>query len=674
MRISHLAYTLGLTLALGGLMAWMAPAAFAERARRDPSWRARVLMRPAAPASRAEELRVRGQSKLYADLQAAGDSLQISGVLRDELGQPLPRREIALSVARVDGAWRAPVTSLWTDMQGRFQDQQPLEPGTYYVSLLFAEDEHLDGDTLARQLEIKPAPYRLELQGPPTVVGLTRPATVRLRASAGGVGVRASVEVFVNEQRVAQAPLDHYGRGSVDVREALTPGLNVVRASLSSADAARVPAALQPAPVTLTVRYAPEAILSATLALGHDRFERGLRVLGHARDGLGPLPHGQVIVEFERVAQAPQDTRAMLDAVRDAQDSPPETPTPVLHAAADAGLMTRYRAQSQVDPQGQFVAFAPQKALQEGVWRARVVYSPEVGPSTTLVTEPITLDRSASRWALHALGLLTILVGLGLLGQRQYLGRLSALWRARQRARQRDDLDLSREEVLVLEAYTPTQDDAPASTALDGIAGVVWDTWREQPIPEATLELRATQTQEVVRVAQSDQTGRFHLEGLPAGTFELSITARGFVRGRLQVTLPHQGQLSSVRASLVAVPLKIRRAYQVWVKRWHGQDAWGVQTPRQLEVALWDAMRLATATFEDPAERERWHMRLQTFLIEEHTLDAMALERLIVLMTELVEESYYSQRVYEESLWRLLVELTRRLEAVLEPPSLEVPR
>lgn len=626
-----------------------------------------MLAAVASPAlGLATEIRVRGQGKLYADIQAAGTSAQVAGVLRDELGQPLPQRPVELKITQEGADLVVQDQLLMTDMQGRFGFQQVLPQGRYVVSINFAEDDHLNGAQASRIIELVQAPYRLEVQGPSLVVGRKRAAPLRLRATVSGVGVRAGVEVFVNEQRASLVELDHYGRGAFDVRDALVPGANQIRVVLPS-QGPDTPGAQ----ASTSMRFSQAAQLTTELGLGHDRFERGLKLTGQVTDPLGPLPGGEVVIEFERLAdKAPaQDTRKIIEAMGQEDDEPPKP-----HASGEVLLTLpkmppseRFKTKVPVDERGRFVGFAPQQSLQDGMWRALVIYVPEVGEPVNHITDAKELDRSASRWILHILGLLTIVIGVGVLAQRQYLGKLATLLRRRRAKPQ--PLNFDQEEPLTLERLSE-QEAGPSPAGSDGIAGIIWDAWRGAPIPGALILIQRAaagdEQPQPLAQAYADERGQFRLEALPHGEHELVISAQGFARGRMMVQLPHHGQLAATRISLVAIPLKIRRFYQAWVQRWHGQDAWGTLSPRQIEAALWGAMREATSTIEDPQVRELWHTRLSTFLADPAPLDSLNTERLMVLLTELVEESYFSGRVYEESLWRLLVELTRKLEASLE--------
>lgn len=608
----------------------------------------------------ATEIRVRGQAKLYTDIQAAGTSAQISGILRDELGQALPQRPLTLSVQQ--GSTTVLEETLYTDIQGRFGYQKTLPSGAYQVSVTFARDEHLDAASSLRDLELTPAPRRLELQGPSVVVGTTRAIQLRLRATAGGVGVRAPVELHVNAQRIASIELDHYGRGVFDLQSSLAPGDNEITAFLlATPDSPGAAAQTQ-------LRYAPSASLEARLELGHERFERGLKVVGLVSDERGPLPGGEVAVVFERVsdaAPAPEDTKAIINALgQEEPASPPPPPQPEDSALDPLTSQSTYKARGAVDERGQFSAFAPQQFLADGRWIAKVVYSPESGASIRQQTDAMTLDRSTSRLTLNILGLLTILIGVAVLSQRQLWSKLAARWRARQRANAQAKPNYDEDERIEVESLAPPNAQA-ISAGLFGIAGVVWDAWRDQPIAHAQLRVESADGQ-LIREVSADAAGQFSIDELPQGQHQLSVWAYGFARGRMALNLPHRGELSYTRISLIAIALKVRRFYQAWVQRWHGQDVWGALSPRQIEAALFEAVFEASQVLEDASAREALRARYDAFIAQEQPLTEHSVEQLMLMLTELIEESYFSQRVYEEGLWRLVVEITQRLERGLE--------
>ena len=92
------------------------------------------------------EIRVRGQGKLYADVQPAGITVQVAGALRDELGNALPQRDVRVRILSANSNRELHKEVLSTDMQGRFQLQRSMDEGDYIIEAEFLGTEHLDGD------------------------------------------------------------------------------------------------------------------------------------------------------------------------------------------------------------------------------------------------------------------------------------------------------------------------------------------------------------------------------------------------------------------------------------------------------------------------------------------------------------------------------------------------
>ncbi|CAN0576835.1 unnamed protein product, partial [Laminaria digitata] len=136
----------------------------------------------------AFEIRVRGQGKLYVDVQPAGITLQVMGSLRDELGTALPQRDVELQILSANSERVLHTETLVTDMRGRFQLQRAMDEGDYIVTTRFVGSEHLDGDRVEREVGLSIIPPRVDIHTPCLVVGTSRAANLRVRASASGIG------------------------------------------------------------------------------------------------------------------------------------------------------------------------------------------------------------------------------------------------------------------------------------------------------------------------------------------------------------------------------------------------------------------------------------------------------------------------------------------------------
>ncbi|MEM1349562.1 MAG: carboxypeptidase-like regulatory domain-containing protein [Myxococcota bacterium] len=583
----------------------------------------------------AVELQVRGQGRVFVDAQGAGTTLQITGVLRDELGQVLPMRDISVGVVVADSGDEVAREVLVTDIHGRFGTQLALAPGRYTVTSRFEPTELLVGSELERTVELVPVAPKLELSAPELVVGRAGAAIVRLRASAANVGLSAEVEVSVNGAPLASVELDQYGRGVADVSSALVPGDNRVEASLP---AQRL---REEAEGEVAIRFSEGAGVSVDAGATYQRLERGIGITGQVRDALGGLPGASVFITLEPAESAGGGERDELSA---------ELARPV-------------EVQTEVD--GDFAGFVAQQALGDGKWRARVRVVPPVGQALEAVSDPVTFDRSSSRAVLNGLGVLTVLVGLlVLLWRLSVLDVEGLLERLFGQERSEEDLvlDYTREEVVRVESVeAPADYVAPAG--FHTIAGVVWDGWRDVPVGGARIVLAAPGGR-VARDIIASSEARFEVGPLAPGSYTLSVQAQGYARGVMEVSIPHDGTLTYFRMGLVALPLKMRRFYQAWVRRRRGEDVWGRLSPREIERSLQQTLELDVDLVTDEVRRDALRTRLRSML-DEGAVDQISVEQLLMWLTDLVEESYFSGRVLDEELWGVLIALTKRLDEAL---------
>lgn len=579
----------------------------------------------------AVDIRVRGEGRIFADVQAAGTTLQVAGALRDEFGRSLPFRDLELSVMNVHSQ-RSTLRSvkLTTDIQGRFQLQQDLDPGDYAVTMRFIGTEHLAGDDLVSQVSLKAQPPRVDVHIPRLVAGQSQPANLRVRASVAGIGVSGAALVAVNGKSVETIELDHYGRGAIDVVEHLDPGENLVEVSLPAT--ARRPEATDVA----RTRFSRSPILIASASASHRRLERGLAVRGEVKDDLGPLTSGSVLITFERVGGAGDDEAQLLGA-------------------------TKHRAEVELGERGAFEGFISGQIVRDGQWRAHVMYQPDAGQSLETLTQVVTFDQSSSRFFLNLLGVIAILLGVGVLVVRlstiDFTSLLARLGRRDDEAKRAPEFVDG--EPIVVEALDAGSGVEPASH--DRLAGVIWDTWRAEPVSSARLEF--SRDGRVLYQTNAAADGTFRTDSLSAGAWHLDVIASGFSRGTLDFELPHGGEYSRFRIGLTAVPLKIRRYYQSWVRHTHGDDLWGRLSPRQIEATIWSAFDVASVAVEDSRGRELLRQSIEALLADDGAGLNADPEELLLAMTEIVEEAYFSSRVYDEQLWQVLVQITAQLDA-----------
>ncbi|HUQ02601.1 MAG TPA: carboxypeptidase regulatory-like domain-containing protein [Kofleriaceae bacterium] len=147
-----------------------------------------------------------------------------------------------------------------------------------------------------------------------------------------------------------------------------------------------------------------------------------------------------------------------------------------------------------------------------------------------------------------------------------------------------------------------------------GFAGVVRDAVRQRPI--AAAEILLTFGAEVRR-SESEDDGRFAIEELPPGEWNVRVASPGHVSEQFTLTIPHRGELRGARIDLVPVREKIFTLYRrAALPVLPSPDLWGIWSPRQIVD----------------------HVRARTPPVR------------MAELTEFVEEAYFSARTPDEGL------------------------
>lgn len=156
-------------------------------------------------------------------------------------------------------------------------------------------------------------------------------------------------------------------------------------------------------------------------------------------------------------------------------------------------------------------------------------------------------------------------------------------------------------------------------------SGTMHDVVTTRPLPGAVVLLFHEGGARVRAV--SDARGEFRFEKLDAGRWEAEAGADGYVTERFDISMPHRGDLRGVRIDLLQVRERIFSMYREAAEPLLPEhDKWGVWTPRQI--------------FD--------HVRAQ------HPAPALS------SLTDFVEETYFSQRIPQES---ILDDAARRVDA-----------
>ncbi|MGM0555023.1 MAG: carboxypeptidase-like regulatory domain-containing protein [Myxococcota bacterium] len=589
--------------------------------------------------SSAVELRVRAEGDLTLSVTTAGTLVKVSGFLRDELADPLAQRRIDLEIDEV-GSPRSESAQVFTNRRGAFSYQQELRPGEWQVRAEFAESKHVTGDSASQRVTVEPSPVELSIRGPQFGRLTGAPAPVQVRASVGSVGLSVSGTVYVNGRPFETFDLDDFGRANIDVSRALEPGDNPVEV--------RLPAGpyRESASDTWSIRAAKDIRFEVQLEQVLERLERGVAVTGEVFDDEGPIEGARIRAKLWRV---------------DVPDEPGDD--------AGSGIAdSPYERTVQTNSAGKFRAFFSGDELEDGAWQGRATLEPEFGEGKTRDTDQLEFDRTVSRWVLNSLGVLAVLVGVGLVLHRFWAFLTVRLEERRRRieAEKREERAFREEETLV--PVSLREDDAGETPVeRDRVGGMIWDSWRSRPIEGALVRLVDSNGSELRSTRSADGTppdaGRFRLEDLPKGDFELRVECHGFMPGKMKLSIPHAGKLTNIRLDLVAVPLKIRRLYGALIEQLEGEDLWGLLSPREIQGAILEVSE-SMADQVDSKTGRVFLERVRAALSDGP--QRMSPETLVDSMTQIVEETYFSGRVFGEDVWKMAraiaVELRRRFD------------
>lgn len=636
----------------------------------------------------AIEINIRAHSELQVGVSTAGTMVRVRGTLRDRQGNGLSQREITVNFRNLDSTPnRAPLDSepdasaqIFTERGGVFRVHRELMPGRWGVEVAFKETPNLSGERFTTTVEVREMPVALSLHIPSLIVGTDLALPVRVQATVDGVGLPEDAEVFLDDAPAGAVELDQFGRGTIVLDAPIAGGLHKVRAQLSN------PRYSETEPALETLRVSESIDLQAEIQEVLERLRRGLVVRGSVRDPVGELEGVRVSVELFRRG-------APLDSKSGQSDSADET-------------KLRPHLSVKTDAAGKFTAFFPSADLADGIWSARVEVTPDAGSRVSAEAEPIQIDHKVSRWVLNLLAVLGLLGGFGLLIQRfwqviyTYLSDLKRKRASRERADKALE-DVEYLELTSLDAALPIDESVAPSKVV--LAGVVWDIWKQRPVSQAQIVIRKAGDSEPLRTQQIEPThpgerarrvGAFRVEDLPRGRYELSLSASGYMPSRLEFRLPHDGKLSNMRLGMVAIPLKIRRLYQSLVESLEGRDLWGTLSLHEIDDALQAVLRESAAddgisedslsegslsedgisSDEPPLDssaRRAFVSALKRHLRQGDTMDVDAAdptedsqlsgERLMALMTAVVEETYFSGRVFDDAVWQLARRLAERI-------------
>ena len=567
--------------------------------------------------SNAVEIRIRGKAFIDVRVNHASTFLQVSGTLSDDLERGLRERSLNIRVLRDQQILSRTIVK--TKEKGRFFFRKEFPPGEYQVQVEFLGNQHLDGDAAQWSTTLQSADVKIATMAPEFVHNPQK-LIFHASASAGRVPIIGTLELSINDERVGEIKLDRIGRGGLDIAKFLKPGMNAVKVSLPGSEFRDGVAE------TRSIRNAKNLYIVAKSGEGLNRLRRGVSVKGVVSDGLGGIENLPVSLHLAKKGSQIKITK---------------------HVRTGSG--------------GRFSSFFFADKLSDGDWEVEIKVRPR-GQGQSKILPLIKWSTKTERVVLNVFALIAMLGALIL---------LFSLLRARfkdRRKKRKVKLDKKRKREL---AFVINEEMVPVSmpSSTPGlqknnkkIAGVLVNPWkgarkRSVGIEDAQIEIASG---EKSLQLLSDEKGRFEAE-LEKGEYQIIVKKHGFVTGKHTFMIPHNGVLSDFKIELIPVPLKIRRLYEAISEEKSGKANWGYQTPQEMEKILklaWPSMDLC----EDGIERKKLRESLRRIIAAEGEGEIKS-QDLLAAVSSIVEESYFSGKMYSEETWFFMRNLALRLVA-----------
>lgn len=294
-------------------------------------------------------------------------------------------------------------------------------------------------------------------------------------------------------------------------------------------------------------------------------------------------------------------------------------------AGAPVALMvgTRRLGQALTDDSGAFRLRVPGSEIGAGTYHVQAVFDPgqpwhrssrsELAQIRVAEPEPVPVTYTLAAFGATALAMMAFL-GLRTRPWQSWLERLGRRDRHSE-ASPPDDDPAAAEIAHGLQPARPSLVSNLRRPGERDFTGTVRDAVRGRPVAQCLVSLVHPEAGE--RQDTTDRSGEFELADLEPGAWQVRASAHGYVTEAFAVTMPHRGELRGARIDLLPVRERVFTMYrEVARPLLPRRELWGIWTPRQ----IFDFVR---------AERP-----------------ASALSEL----TDFVEETYFSHRVYPESI------------------------
>ncbi len=587
-----------------------------------------------APAQ-AFDVRIGARTKMTAEVHAEGTRVTVDGHLRDNIGQGIEGKSVALAFKQ-RGPLGPVAREARTDRTGRFYLAVSLDPGVYDVDITYGGQEHyFSRSVLESVVTCERGAVLLSLQVPEFVLKGADTVLVRVAATNGASPVPdLPLSVEIGGQRV-EIPTGAEGTASVPLRlgEVTDPSVPI-RVSFEGSRAFAEAAA------ATTLRVLDGPWLSVEARNVRARLDRGVRVKGQVEDRYGAVAGGVVDVLMTQ-------------------------------KGAEVG---RYSVRSKDD--GGYDLFVAEDRLEQGRLdvRARLTIEGQSVESESLTLEVNKTGQGLLPWLLAIiLGVcVAVLAGFAIRdGVRGWMRRKPPERRPRQTmagARAPAIIPIPAGEVPAEVARSP-QD----------IAGILWDNQIKAPIEGGEVTLRRAgpgqgEEGEPDFRAFTGSDGEFAFVNLDAGPHVLRVQCRGYISASYRFEVPHGGRLRWFRFPMTPVRVVVRDLYEQMVEDVASErESWGRLTPRQASRLL---LRAVEASVREPFPGGQegvaaFKARLEQVLEASRGEGSLTPEALIAAVVSVLEEVYFSQRRHDEALATIMERLTQEVRKQVSVEAME---
>lgn len=481
-----------------------------------------VMVASSSVAHGQLRVRVRAEARIEVRVDRAPGLVTVGGTLRDDLGQPLADREVALRIQDSAGI-HIHAASPRTDTRGSFATSLPLETGAYQIVARWAGDSGHRQVEIRQALDLTRAHVRLDVGVADGRLDLDRDThTLDVRASSeeGGAGLHIDVRNEL-DRLLAEGTTNTEGRARFSISSAALGPPAAGRMIVHTRGDARRAEAQTEVPI---VRFRPIALtLRASAVRIRERDEITLA---------GTLS----------TSEAPLARRA------------------VGLFAGDAHLETVL-----TDEEGRFSRKLELGAEDDSpiVVTARFASDAPWRPSARSEAIEIEIEGTESTpwWWLLA-PMIACALALALLAR-----RTEAALTGR-----------APNESLLAPGIAPGAVSGRSLT--HDLGGVVLDANEGTSLAGARIVLRTDDTQ----IARStDAAGRFAFDELAEGSWTLEISAPGYAGEAIVVHLPHRGEWSALTVRLQSLrEIALARFRPIAEALAPARRWWAFWTPREL--------------------------------------------------------------------------------------------